>query len=149
MFILCYNICMYGSRIRALRTARNLTQKNLALLSGISQQHLSHLEQGRGGVELATLCKILDALGHELSFVPRPPTPAAALAARSRQWDSVASWQAARKRRPPVSASLTQAGALADFFLSRHATRPTQTELRGHAERVRAWRKRLAWIEVP
>lgn len=132
-----------SSKLRALRTARGLTQKNLALLAGISQQHLSHLEQGRGGVELATLSKLLDALGQELAFVPRAPTPAAALAERARQWDRFAAWEAAR---PPARGSLVEAGALADFFLSRHAARPTQPELRAHGERLRLWRERLARI---
>jgi len=98
-----------------------------------------------GGVELATLRKLLDALGQELAFVPRAPTPAAALAARARQWDRLAVWEAARA---PVSESLAQAGALADFFLSRHAARPTQPELRAHAQRLRLWRERLARIRT-
>lgn len=133
-----------GARLRALRLARGLTQQGLARLAGLSQQHLSHLEQGRGGLELATVQKLLDALGHELSFVPRAATPAAALAARARQWDAVAEWDAARER--PHGAGLARAGALADFFLSRHAAPPTQTELRDHANRVRSWRERLASV---
>lgn len=135
-----------GPRIRALRLSRALTQKGLARLAGISQQHLSLLEQGRGGVELATLQKLLDALGHELAFAPRAPTPAAALAARARRWDAVAEWDASRERLG--GASLAQAGALADFFLSRHATPPTQTRLRAHAKGIRAWRERLALVRT-
>ncbi|HBL16949.1 MAG: hypothetical protein A2X36_08455 [Elusimicrobia bacterium GWA2_69_24] len=135
-----------GPQIRALRTARKLTQKNLALMSGISQQHLSLLEMGRGGVEFATLRRILAALGHDIAFVPRPAV--SALAARAKQWDVVAKWEAARERELPVGGSAAQAGALADFYLSRHGKRPTQTELRGHAERVRAWRELLARVRV-
>lgn len=136
-----------GSQIRVLRTARKLTQKNLSLLAGISQQHLSLLEQGRGGIELTTLRKLLDALGHDIAFVPRPPTPAAALATRARQWDKVAAWEASR--RPPARVSLAQAGALADFYLSRHKVPQTQAELRAYADRVRAWRDRLARVNAP
>lgn len=134
-----------GSQIYALRIARKLTQKNLALLSGISQQHLSHLEQGKGDIELTTLRKLLDALGHELSFVPRPA--AAALAARTRQWERFAQWEATQ-RRTPAPGSLVRAGALADFFLSRHKTRQTQSELRAHAEGMRAWRKLLSRVRL-
>lgn len=135
---------MIGSKIRALRTARKLTQKELSLMSGISQQHISLLEQGRGGIELATLRKLLDALGHELAFVPRPSATAAGLAARNRRWAEVSEWEATR--RPPAGAGLAQAGALADFFLSRHKTAQTQAELRANADRVRAWRADLARI---
>lgn len=123
-----------------------MTQASLGLLSGISQQHLSYLEQGKGGVELATLQKLLDALGHELAFVPRPMTPAAALARRSRQWDDFAAWE---KSREPARASLAQAGELADFFRSRHRTAATQAGLRVYADHVRAWRDRLARVKVP
>lgn len=136
-----------GPRLRALRVAHGMTQKGLALLAGISQQHLSFLEKGRGGVELATLQKLLDALGHELSFVPRPPTPAAALAGRARQWAAVAEWEASRERLG--GASLAQAGALADFFLSRHAARPAQADLRAQAKRIGAWRGLLARVRIP
>lgn len=135
-----------GQSLRELRIKRGLTQQGLARLAGLSQQHLSHLEQGRGGLELATVQKLLDALGHELSFVPRAATPAAALAGRARQWDAVAEWDAARER--PRGASVARAGALADFFLSRHAAPPTQAELRDHAKRVRSWRERLARVRA-
>ena len=150
-----------GSQIRALRTARKLTQKNLALWSGISQQHLSYLEQGRGDIELATLHKLLAALGHELAFMPRlqaatepygeeVPLPHAVaegpLATRARQWERFAQWEATLQRRPPAPMSLAPAGAFADFFLSRHKTRRTQPELRARAERVRAVRELLARI---
>ena len=138
---------MIGSKIRALRTARKLTQKDLSLLSGISQQHISLMEKGRGGIELATLRKLLDALGHELAFVPRPSAMAAGLAARTRRWAKVSAWEAAR--RPPAGAGLEQAGALADFFLSRHRIPQTQAELRANAERVRALRADLARIKAP
>jgi transcriptional regulator with XRE-family HTH domain len=134
-----------STEIRALRRARKITQKGLALLSGLSQQHLSYLEQGRGGIELATLRKVLGALGHELAIVPCPPLPAAALAQRARQWDQVAAWEMAQR---PTAGSLSRAGALADFFLSRHQTPATQPALRSGAERVRAARELLARIKV-
>lgn len=135
-----------GSQIHALRKARNLTQKDLCLLTGISQQHISLLEQGRGGIELATLRKLLDALGHELAFVPRPSTMAAGWAARTRRWAEVSAWEATR---PRPGAGLAQAGALADFFLSRHKIPRTQAELRADADRVRAWRDKMARIPAP
>ena len=136
-----------GPQLRELRIARKLTQKSLALLAGISQQHLSHLEQGRGGVELATLQKLLDALGHELAFAPRPPTPAAVLAARAKQWDMVAEWEASRER--SGGASLSQAGALADFYLAKHGAPTTARELRAHAGRIGAWREQLSRVRLP
>jgi len=134
----------FGAKIHALRTARKFTQKDLSLLSGISQQHISLLEQGKVGIELSTLRKLLDALGHELAFIPRPPTPAAGLATRARQWAKASAWEATL--RPPIGAGLAQAGALADFFLSRHKIPQTQADLRANADRVRAWRGCLARI---
>ena len=95
---------------------------------------------------MSTLSKLLDALGHELAFIARPPAAAAALATRARQWAGFAAWEAALERRPPEKERLAQAGELADFFLSRHKTHPTQPELRAHAEQIRAWRTLLPGV---
>ena len=52
-----------GSKIKTLRKERKITQKNLALVSGISNTYLSDIEIGRTNPSLRTLEKIADALG--------------------------------------------------------------------------------------
>ena len=52
-----------GSRIRQIRKTRNLTQKDLALLVGVSDRHISAVENGREnpGIDMfIRLCEVLD-----------------------------------------------------------------------------------------
>lgn len=62
-----------GSRIRALRLRKNVTQKELAEATTLSLNAIKSLESGRG--KLSTLIAILRALGaldHLNSFIPEP-----------------------------------------------------------------------------
>jgi DNA-binding XRE family transcriptional regulator len=52
-----------GKKIKALRKENRLTQKELAKKLGISQQIISHIEQGRANISLLTLKKVANALG--------------------------------------------------------------------------------------
>ena len=61
-----------GRQLRELRKSRTLTQASLAKLCGLAQQHVSLLENGDAGVNVATLDKILDALGYRLAFEKVP-----------------------------------------------------------------------------
>lgn len=54
---------LIGLKIRTLRRERKITQKHLALRSGISNTYLSDIEVGRTNPSLMTLEKIADALG--------------------------------------------------------------------------------------
>ncbi len=52
-----------GSRIRQIRKTRNLTQKDLAVLVGVSDRHISAVEKGREnpGIDmLISLCRVLE-----------------------------------------------------------------------------------------
>ena len=55
-------IKLIGRRIRLLRTAKGLTQTNLAKDMGISQTHLCNIECGRVPVTLPNLLKLHDLL---------------------------------------------------------------------------------------
>lgn len=52
-----------GTRIRALRTERGLTQEALALASGISRNILIDVEHGRRGLLFERLYDIAEVLG--------------------------------------------------------------------------------------
>ena len=71
-----------GSRLRALRLQRNVTQADLASRSGISTPTLSALEEGRG--TLATLAAVMYCLARESEWEsllqPDPPRSLAELA---------------------------------------------------------------------
>jgi transcriptional regulator with XRE-family HTH domain len=53
-----------GRRLRALRTAQQLTQLELADRANVSPGAVRHLEQGSGATT-STLAKVLQALGEE------------------------------------------------------------------------------------
>ena len=52
-----------GSRIKALRTSKGLSQEKLALLSGIDRTYLASVEHGKRNVSIINLEKIITALG--------------------------------------------------------------------------------------
>jgi len=55
-----------GTRVRAAREARGLSQKQLADLAGIGKTAMFDLEHGNPGVRLNTLMAVLDILGMSL-----------------------------------------------------------------------------------
>ena len=59
------------ARVREMRRAAGLTQAALARRAGVSLATLQNIEAGRANPALATLCKILSALGLELGVRPR------------------------------------------------------------------------------
>lgn len=68
------NLLELGESIRSLRKEKNLTQKELALKSGLSRATLSKLENGYlGNVSIATLNNILSMLGYEIDIKPFNP----------------------------------------------------------------------------
>lgn len=54
---------LVGGNARHFRLARGLTQEQLSELSGLSQQYISGLEQGRRNPTVVTLFEIAQALG--------------------------------------------------------------------------------------
>ncbi|QEL11473.1 cupin domain-containing protein [Kushneria phosphatilytica] len=51
-----------GARLRALRELRNISQRELARLSGVTHSSLSQIEQGRVSPSVSSLKKILDVI---------------------------------------------------------------------------------------
>lgn len=56
----------YGKRIKELREGLGMTQIELSNLSGVSQEHISRLENGRQGINSKTADKLAAALGVRL-----------------------------------------------------------------------------------
>lgn len=54
--------------IRKLRISKHITQKQLAKLTGLSQQHISKIENGLVDPNYATLEKIANALGYKIAW---------------------------------------------------------------------------------
>lgn len=54
-----------------IRTAKGLTQKEVALACGMSQQEYSRVEKLVHKTNLMMICAIADYLGYELDIVPK------------------------------------------------------------------------------
>ncbi len=61
----------YGKRIKELREAAGMTQAELSQKSGISQEHISRLENGHHDINTKTADKIAAALGVTLADLVR------------------------------------------------------------------------------
>ncbi|EGD54108.1 helix-turn-helix domain-containing protein [Gordonia neofelifaecis] len=64
-----------GRRIRAARTARGRTLREIAAAIGVSTATLSLIENGRTGLRVARLAEIADALGLEITDLLTDETP--------------------------------------------------------------------------
>ena len=58
-----FNYKFLGSRIRAVRLERKMTQEKLAEAAGVGVTHISHIETGNSIPSLQTLVDIINALG--------------------------------------------------------------------------------------
>jgi transcriptional regulator with XRE-family HTH domain len=63
---------MYGAVVRHARTARGLTQRDLAGISGIQQSNISAVENERRMPTVETLHRLLAACGYELVATAGP-----------------------------------------------------------------------------
>ena len=57
-----------GEQIQALRAEKDLSQKELALLTGIDQSDISRIERGTANISLKTLQRLAEALGAEVKI---------------------------------------------------------------------------------
>ena len=64
---------LIGARIRELRESRSLSRAELADRSGLSPESLSQIEEGRQGVGLATLERLVTTLNYSLSELAVAP----------------------------------------------------------------------------
>ena len=60
-----------GHAIRQARKAKNLTQKELAAMSGVWQETISKIENGSGGTKLETVFDLVAALDLEITVTER------------------------------------------------------------------------------
>lgn len=60
---------LIGNRISQARKAKQLTQENLAELTGLSVSAISRIETGKNSTSLKTLCKFCDALNIGLDYL--------------------------------------------------------------------------------
>ena len=58
---------IFGARLRELRTAAGLTQRELAKRSGTSSAAISNFEAGNNAPTLGTLVRLAEALGCDLT----------------------------------------------------------------------------------
>lgn len=67
---------LVGANVRRARTAQGLTQEELAVRSGFSQQYISELENGRRNPTIVTIYELAQALciAHE-ALVVSPELP--------------------------------------------------------------------------
>lgn len=91
-----------GTRIRALRAARRLTQTDLADRANVSVGALKHLESGAGATT-TTLVKVLRALGEQrwidtLGPAPEAFNPLEVLEARQRAARAAVPMRVRRRR---------------------------------------------------
>ncbi len=65
-----------AASIKAARTAKGFTQKQLGERVGLPQSHISKIESGNVDLQLSSLIEITRALSLELKLVPRKTLPA-------------------------------------------------------------------------
>jgi len=58
----------FGQELRLARVAAGLTQRQLAVLAGVSQQRVSRAERGSRAISLDARCRMAAAAGHDLSL---------------------------------------------------------------------------------
>ena len=64
-------LAVLGERVRTLRAYRDMTRKELAQESGVSERYLAQLEQGRGNISVVLLARVAAALRTTVSELLR------------------------------------------------------------------------------
>ncbi|MBL8909888.1 MAG: helix-turn-helix domain-containing protein [Archangium sp.] len=64
-------LSQFGQRFRALRRELKWTQERLSTRARVSRDTIHRLERGEV-VELSSLTRLLDAMGHQLTFEKKP-----------------------------------------------------------------------------
>ncbi len=61
-----------GERLRRVRLEAGLTQEQLAVKVGRRKNWLSDIERGRRGIDVHTLQRVADLMGHSIEFFTNP-----------------------------------------------------------------------------
>ena len=64
-----------GQRIRAARTAKSLSQADLAFAAEVSEPYMSDIELGKTKMNILTFCRIAEALKMSADELLRPNVP--------------------------------------------------------------------------
>ena len=64
---------LIGTRVKMLRITKGVSQTELAKQIGVTQTHLSNIENGRAGLTIPNLIKLHEALDTPMSRRLRPP----------------------------------------------------------------------------
>ena len=71
IYFIIMKIAEIGSYIERRRKSLRITQRNLAMLCGVSEHALCSLERGEGNPTFEVLERVADALGLELRLGPK------------------------------------------------------------------------------
>lgn len=63
---------LFGARVKELRKTLNMTQTELAELTGLEQMHISQIERGKVSSRHDTMFRLAKALGQELHTMLKP-----------------------------------------------------------------------------
>ena len=66
---------LVGSRIKAVRISRGMSQADLAVEASVSQPLISNIERGKTGMQLETFVKVAEALQVSADYLLRPDVP--------------------------------------------------------------------------
>ncbi|MBI5630243.1 MAG: nucleotidyltransferase [Elusimicrobia bacterium] len=106
-----------GKKIKEIRESKGWSQGLLAERAGLSQQHISLIENRKIKAEWGTLEKVLSALGCEIVF--KEMNFKAACERRALQWRNFSAFEESLRDGLSPAQALAQAGALAQLFHSR------------------------------
>ena len=65
-----------GERVRALRSLRDMSRRELARQSGISERYIAQIEAGRGNFNFIIASHLAQLCGEPLPEPSKPPKPA-------------------------------------------------------------------------
>ena len=66
---------LVGSRIKAVRISRGMSQADLAVEASVSLPLISNIERGKPGMQLETFVKVAEALQVSADYLLRPDVP--------------------------------------------------------------------------
>lgn len=66
---------LVGSRIKAVRISRGMSQADLAVEASVSLSLISNIERGKTGMQLETFVKVAEALQVSADYLLRPDVP--------------------------------------------------------------------------
>lgn len=55
-------LCLLGERVRAMRLVRDMSRRELARRSGVSERYIAQIEAGKGNVSIVLLLRIAHAI---------------------------------------------------------------------------------------